>query len=406
MHTPLQTEWLEIARNQAEERYRSLPLPTAKDEAFRFTPIADLDSNGGETGGAVGLELSTLDPEEAALLLLNGEEASLQGSAPGLVFTDLLKAVTLGIDHVRARLRDSAAVFAGDKFAQLSSARWRNGAFLHVPAGVKVAKPLRAATAVTDSEEHSRFLIVLEEGAEATFVQESWSPEGDRLATELTEVRLGKNSKLHWVQVQRYGSGTKAMVRQHVELGEGSDLKITPIHLGAGKIQVRQEIVLSGEGSQVEVEGAARGSGNQHFDFWMDIDHAASRTKSQTNFWFVMGDASRSIFNGLIHIRKHAQDCEAGQRAKSLLLGTKATVHAIPKLIIQTDAVKCAHGASVSSVNPEQVHYLQSRGISKPEAERMIVRGFTEPVLVRLPTEELQARAEAALDRKQGGLLQ
>jgi Fe-S cluster assembly protein SufD len=276
---------------------------------------------------------------------------------------------------------------------------------LHVPAGVKVAQPIRVASAVTSAEEHTRYLIVLEEGAEATFVQENWSPEGDRLATELTEVRLGKNAKLHWVQLQRYGSATKAMVRQRVDLAEGADLRITPVHLGAGKIQVRQEIVL-GEASNLEVEGAARGSGTQHFDFWTDVDHAAPKAKSQTNFWFVMGDASRAVFNGLIQIRKNAFDTDAGQKAKSLLLGTKATVHAIPKLIIQTDAVKCTHGASVSSVNPEQVHYLQSRGISRPEAERMIVRGFTEPVLVRLPTEELQARAEAALDRKQGGLLQ
>ena len=403
----MQTDWLEIARNQAEERYRSLPMPSTKDEAFRFTPVADLEERDltvAEEKPAA--ELTTLDPEEAALLSLHGEEASLQGKASGAVFTDLLKAVILGVDHVRTRLQTSAQLFANDKFAQLTNARWRNGAFLHVPAGVRIVQPLRAASAVTGAEEHTRNLIVLEESAEATFVQEVWSPEGDRLATDFTEVRLGKNARLHWVQVQRYGSGTKAMVRQHVELAEGADLKVTPVHLGAGKIQVRSETCLLGERSNFEMEGAARGSGTQHFDFWLDVDHVAPKSNSQVNFWFVMGDASRSIFNGMIQIRKNAPDVSASQKAKSLLIGTKATVHMIPKLIIQTDAVKCAHGASISSVNPEQVHYLQSRGISKPEAERMIVRGFTEPVLVRLPTEELQARAEAALDRKQGGLLQ
>jgi len=398
-------EWLEIARNHAEERYRSLPMPTMKDEAFRFTPMSDWEGPAAlEPDAAVASELSSLEGEEAALLSLHGEEATFAGSAAGFVFTDLFKAVLLGVDQVRTRLGDH--LFPQDKFAQLTSARWRNGAYLHVPAGVKLTLPVRAASVMNSAEEHSRHLIVLEEGAEATFVHEAWSPEGDRLATELTEVRLGKNAKLHWVQLQRYGSGTKAMVRQRIELGENAELKLTPVHLGGGKIQVRQDIILNGEGANLEVEGAARGSGTQHFDFWMDVDHAAPKAKSNTNFWFVMGDASRAIFNGLIHIRKHAFDSDAGQRAKSLLLGTKATVHAIPKLIIQTDAVKCTHGASVSSVNPEQVHYLQSRGISKPEAERMIVRGFTEPVLVRLPTEELQARAEAALDRKQGGLLQ
>jgi Fe-S cluster assembly protein SufD len=121
---------------------------------------------------------------------------------------------------------------------------------------------------------------------------------------------------------------------------------------------------------------------------------------------FVMGDSSRAVFNGLIQVRKGTNDCNSNQRSKSLLLGGKATVHAIPKLIIQTDAVKCSHGASVSSVNPEQIHYLQSRGISRSEAESMIIRGFTEPVLERLPTEGLAARAEAALDQKRGAWLQ
>ena len=403
----MENNWLEIARNQAEERFRSLPLPTMKDEAFRFTPVADWENApaaSAEEEIALPSELITLDPEEAALLTLRGEEGSVQGNAHGATFTDLLRATVLHLDHVRSRLKEG--VFAQDKFAQLNSARWRNGAFLHVPAGVRVQQPFRSATAVTSAEDHSRFLIVLEDGAEATYVQELWGLEGERSFTELTEVKLGKNAKLHWVQIQRLGSGTKAMVRQRIELADGAELKVTPLHLGGGKMQVRMENLLSGVESSIEVEGAARGSGTQHLDLWLDMDHLAPKSKSQVNFWFVMGDASRAVFNGLIQIRKNAFDVVAGQKAKSLLLGTKATVHAIPKLIIQTDAVQCAHGASVSSVNPEQVHYLQSRGISKPEAERMIVRGFTEPVLVRLPTEEMQARAEAALDKKQGGFLQ
>ena len=394
------TTWLESNRRAAEERYRALPLPTAKDEAFRFTPITDFENRDLTVADeAPSAELTTRDAEEGALLVLDGANARLEGEVSGFEFTDLRAAAA------RATLPLGES-FASDKFAQLSAARWETGAYLHVPAGVKVKAALRFAQILRGAEAHTRHVITLEDGAEATLVQECWSGEGERLATELTEVRLGRGAKLHWVQLQRYGAGTKVMVRQHLELGADSDLKITPVHLGAGKIQVRQQACLAGERANFEVEGAARGSGTQHFDFWLDVDHAANQSTSQVNFWFVMGDASRAVFNGMIQIRPFALECEAGQKAKSLLLGTKSTVHAIPKLIIQTDAVKCAHGASVSSVNPEQVHYLQSRGISRPEAERMIVRGFTGPVLVRLPTEELRARAEAALDRKQGGLLQ
>jgi Fe-S cluster assembly protein SufD len=403
-------DWLAIARNQAEERYRSIPEPGKKDENFRFTPVGELTALPPSVSGAAAANselpasLITLDgEEESALLTLAGEEATTLGSARGLVFTDLERATIMAIDHVRSRLKEIP--FAQDKFAQLTAARWKNGAFLHVPAGVKHDLPVRFVMAGA-GESHFRNLLVLEAGAEATLVQECWSDDEAALITELTEIKLEAGAKLHWVILQRYGSATNAVVRQRLDLAEGAELRVTPIHLGAAKIQVRQEVVLQGATSQIELEGAARGARDQHFDFWTDVDHAGDRSQSQVNYSFVMGDSSRAVFNGLIQIRPRTLDCAAGQKAKSLLIGPKATVHAIPKLIIQTDAVKCSHGASVSSVNPEQVHYLQSRGIPKAEAERMIVRGFTEAVFERLPGEALHARASAELDRKSGERLQ
>lgn len=396
--------WLDIARNQAEERYRSLPAPTPKDENFRFTNL-DFPQGSVITGAAaIPVDLSSLDEEEQALLTISGEEAEIKGEAPGVLFTDLMRAAVLGSESMRTRLGDGK-LFPQDKFAQLTAARWKNGAFLHVPAGVKCEKPLRVAAVASGAEDQSRNLIILEEGAEAIFIQESYSEEGDRLAGELTEVRLGKNAKLHWVILQRLGAGTRALIRQRIDLAPGAELKVTPMHFGGSLVQVRQEAHLDEE-SSLELLGAARGDGNQHFDFWLDVDHFGSKSMSQMEMGFVMGDSSRAVFNGLIQVRKGTVECNSNQKSKSLLLGGKATVHAIPKLIIQTDAVKCSHGASVSSVNPEQVHYLQSRGISRAEAESMIIRGFTEPVLDRLPTEGLAARAEAALDQKRGAWLQ
>jgi Fe-S cluster assembly protein SufD len=392
------SDWLDIARNQAEERFRSLPLPTAKDENYRFSPVA-LPGEAAASAAGLPSDLAALDEEEAALLLLQGEEATFRGSLAGAVFTDLDRAVLLGLDMVRSRL--SHELFPQDKFAQLTASRWKNGAFLHVPAGVKLRQPVRAAYFAAEGEEHFRNLISLEDGSEAVFVQEWASAEGDRFASELTEIRPGRGAKLHWVVLQRFEASTRSYMRQKVELAEGAELKITPLHLGGGVVQLRQEVEL-GQEARLETLGAARGNGSQQFDFWLDVDHQGSRSRSEMEVFFVMGGQSKGVFNGLIHIRKDAADCEASQKSKSLLLGAKATVHAMPKLIIQTDAVKCSHGASVSTVNPEQLHYLQSRGISRLEAERMIVRGFTEPALERLPLESLRGRTEATLDKMEG----
>lgn len=401
------SDWLHIARNQAEERGTSLPLPSGKDENFRFTPMQDWKI--GVSGLVASLDLpkefSALDEEEAALLKVDGEDGESFGEVPGALFTDLLRAVVLGSESVRSRLRDGI-VFRDDKFAQLAAARWKNGAFFHVPAGVKISKPVRVAWVPNEAEAYTRNLIVLEEGAEAVLVQESWTGEQEQFLTELTEVKLGKNAKLHWVILQRFGRASQVMVRQKVELAEGASLKLTPLHLGARKLQVRQHVEFQGPESNFETVAAARGDHDQHYDFWLDMDHAASRTESQMEYSFVMADRARAVFNGLIQVKKEALHCVAAQKAKSLLLSTKASVHAIPKLIIQTDEVKCNHGASVSSVNPEQLHYLQSRGIPRAEAERMIVRGFTESVVARFPTEALHDRAESLLDEKQGGVLQ
>lgn len=395
-------EWLEIARNQAEERFRSLPFPSNKDENFRFTPVAYQESPDG-TGatGELPPSIAALDPEEAAVLVLDGEDARAAGATQGVLFTDVLRAATLGSEPVRARLKE-VDFFRDDKFAQLTSARWKNGAFLHVPAGVKLAKPVRFVSTARGPDEHSRNILCLEEGAVATVIQECWSDEKDRFVGELTEVRLGKNARLHWVVLQAYGEGTSAVVRQRLELADGAVLTHTPLHLGGRLVQVRQETHLAGETSSIETQAAARGHGAQHFDFWLDARHEAAKSRSKMDYWFVMAGKARGVFNGLIEVKHGAGDCESSQRSKSLLLG-HATVHSIPKLIIKTDAVKAAHGASVSSVSGEQLHYLQSRGIPRMEAERMIVRGFTEGVVERLPTESLRGRADALLDRKQGG---
>jgi len=402
-------DWLNIARNQAEERFRSLPFPSGKDENFRFTNLEYRDANDTKAAGGASLaptplplEITALDCDESALLLLNGEDAVYSGTSAGLLFTDILRAATLGSESIRSRLKDSE-LFRDDKFAQLSSARWKNGAFLHVPAGVRQAKAIRFVTNAQAGEDHFRHLIVLEEGAEAVIIQESWSDEAERFLGELTEVRLGRNSRLHWVVLQHLGANTSATIRQRLELQEGAELRYTPLHVGGKVVQTRQETHLA-KSSFLDTQGAARGDGHQHFDFWIDVKHEGTRSRSDMDYWYVMAGNSKGVFNAQVEVKKNALECESSQRSKTLLLGS-GSVHSIPKLIIKTDAVKAAHGASVSSVNFEQLHYLQSRGIPRTEAEKMITRGFTEVVVDRFPHAGLQARAEALLDKKQGAEL-
>lgn len=402
------SDWLEISRNQAEERFRALPLPSAKDENFRNTAVSEfkfgLEPKAIDDFGPP-VELTQKQADEMALLSFEGERARIEGQVPGVLFDELDKLVLGNVDVVKHALRDSHA-FREDKFAQLTAARWTNGAFLHVPAGVKVAQPIRISLSLSQTENHHRHVIMLEAGAEATVFLEAWSGEKEIFLGELLEIRLAKEAKLHLVTLQNLGAATQAMLRQNAEVKEDAELRVTALHFGGRRSQLRQQVEMSGAGAIFHNEAASYGIRDQHFDFWLDTHHRAPNTTSEMNYWFVMNERARAVFNGMIRIDRNCPEVTANQKSKSLLIGGKATVNSNPKLIIQTDAVKCAHGASISSVNPEQVHYLRSRGITRAEAERMIIRGFAEHVLDRIPGESFHQRASAALDRKEGGLLQ
>ncbi len=379
---------LQKSRENAERSFRALPSPASNEEAYRFGGMTDWEASlsaASTTSAAPSVEL-----EEGSLLVLFNGEAKLLGEQDGFILRSLAKADSF-----------SEQAFPQDKFAQLAAARWQNGAELKIAAGKKVAAPIRIFCQSSGNESHWRHHISLGEGAEATLVIELAGDDSSRLSAELLELELAAGAKLHWSILQRNGKGTTAFHRHKVKLGKSSELKLCSVQLGGAKSQLRMDFDLA-EKANLEAQGACRGDGAQHFDFWVDVVHSGPRSISTMNFWYVMAEKARSVFNGLVQVKKGANDCEATQKAKSLLLGNGATVHAIPKLIIQTDAVKCGHGASVSSVNPEQLHYLQSRGIPREEAERMIVRGFTEPVLAQLPTPALYQRAEALLELKKG----
>ena len=361
-------------RATAEKNFQALPFPTGKDENFRFISLQEIVSS----GTLPSLEFSsTPEEKEAGVLQIVGKEAKSLKVHPCL--SDLL-----------SRQPVLGSIFPEDKFAQHTEAQWSNGVCLQVPRGEKIILPLRAALFAGRENEHFRHFLHLAEGAEATFVQEVWGRSGEKSLGELTELVLEEGAKLHWIQVQALEGSTQAIFRQKITLKKNAELKITSVHLGAGTSQLRQEIFV-GENAQLDCVSAAKGKGQQAMDFWLDVTHAGSNSKSQVNYVFVMRDSAKGIFNGIVRIPPTSLHCDASQKCKSLLMG-KATVHAIPKLIIQTDQVKCSHGASVASVSPEQVHYLGSRGIPPAEAEAMIIEGFTAPALDRFPSDAARER--------------
>jgi Fe-S cluster assembly protein SufD len=190
---------------------------------------------------------------------------------------------------------------------------------------------------------------------------------------------------------------TRAATRIRVRLERDATVRLIVIQEGAAASHLEIEGVCAGDGSNFEIRGLQNTRGKQRHSIQASVRHEGSHTKSDMKVWCIGRDQGHSIFNGMIDIKPGARDIEAYQRNKNLMLSDKATMDTFPKLFIANDEVKAAHGASVSSLDTEQLTYLQSRGISRPDAENMVIRGFVHQVAEGVRDPQLRARLEKKL---------
>jgi Fe-S cluster assembly protein SufD len=296
-----------------------------------------------------------------------------------------------------------------DFFATLCAARAHDGVVISVPDGVQIESPIRVVQQLRSGDDtyYSRLFVELGKGAKATIIQDISSDDATSaiqakqpFMAVLNQVHVNAGARLEFIQCQTLNHRASLMVRQRFDLGESAELKVLPVFVGGARTQCRSEIMLNEAGAQCEVQGAVRGDGKQIFDFWAAVHHPAPQTQSRLDYWTVMADSGRAVFNGNVVIPPTGHGVVAKQSNKNMLLSHQAEIHSSPKLEISCDDVQCAHGASVSSVSEDQLIYLQSRGLTRAEAEEMVIGGFTAPVLEQIPHVALKERVEALLRRK------
>ncbi|MEW6054992.1 MAG: Fe-S cluster assembly protein SufD [Bdellovibrionota bacterium] len=403
-------------RAESEDELMRLSLPTRKDEDYRYLPLKGFDVHR-KTLVAQGepkpipAEYSFLGKEEIGVLayrsssdLIDRRLAS-NSALEGVVFEDLKTAAESHGQLVKAHL-GNPAIFSNDLFARLATARWQNGIVLYVPKGVRLELPVRGLHWF-DAESQAfyhRTLVIASEGSEVTYVDEftgSAFAEGQSsgLAVGLVEIVAEANSRVTYVQAQNWDESVEHFCRVAFHIHSQAELKHVMISVGGSKGQVRCESSCLGRGAQARFIAATRASSDQNFNFWVVDRHLAAETTSMLDYWTVAEDQAQVTFNGNVIIPKEAVQTDAYQKNRNLVLSAGAVVNTLPKLEIATDQVKCSHGAVVSSVSQDQLYYLQSRGLSREQAQAMIVDGFTQPVLQELPTEELRVKFGALLAR-------
>ena len=408
-------------RQRAKTHFDALSWPTKEDEAWRRTDLSGLDldrfvlapSAQARLPGVPGAFTDFVGGEDA--LVLWGPEGVHRRigkdlESKGVIFQDLAEALREKPDRVEPSL-GTCLPSENSKFTALSGAFWNRGLFVFVPKGVDAGVVVRGGYASTLADGHAavtRTLIVAEAGARLTFLEDyaSTGPagEGEALSVAGVEIVAGENADVTYVNFQRHGRSVNHFLLQNARLAR--DARLTTLTAGLGGHLSRSDFgsQLLAPGATANLYGLVFGDGDQRFTHHTRQEHQAPRTSSDLLFKSALMDRARSIYTGMIRIEKAAAKSEAYQASKNILLSRNARANAIPMLEILTDDVKCGHGAAVGGLDDDQRFYLMSRGLDPREAERAMVEGFFEDVLLRVPVPALHERLRAMIDKKLAGV--
>ena len=416
--------WVLEARLRAWEIYEATPMPTARDEEWRRTSIRALKLDQVLPFGAGTMPKATLaalpsdvraglsEEGRAGLLVQHNsgmvfhmisEEATKQG----VIFTGLDEAVREHPELVQKYFMSEAVTPDHDKFSALHGAFWSGGTFLYVPRGVTIETPFQTRV-FADADAPGIFahtLMVVEESAHAVLIDEFISPtaeSGQGFSCGSVELHAGKNAHVRYFSVQDWGRHVWHFNTQRLIADRDSTTNSLTILLGSKLTKTNVESSLRGEGSTSEMLGIYFGDGKQHFDQHTMQDHVKPNTTSDLLFKGALRDRARQVFSGMIKVEPGAQKTNAYQANRNLLLSDKARVDSMPKLEIGANDVRCTHGATMGQVEPEYLFYLRSRGLNREEAERMIVEGFLDEIVRRIPLEEVRDRLSDAIQAKMG----
>jgi Fe-S cluster assembly protein SufD len=310
-------------------------------------------------------------------------------ASKGVVLMSLHEAVEQKPDLVKEYLATKAVPPEEGKFAALNAALWNDGIFLYVPRGVKLDNPVRVTRWFSESgvAYFSRTLIVAETASQVSYVDEVLSDDFDAqtLTSSAVEVFAQDGAQVQYVAVQRLGRGAFYQSVQRTLAQRDATLDTLNVALGGTTTRVDLNARLLGAGSNSDMLGLYFGDEDQHFDFNTSQDHVAPNAGSDLLYKGALDGSSRAVFRGIIRVHKGAQRTDAYQTNRNLLLSPHARADSLPNLEIEADDVKCSHGATVGELDGEAKFYLMSRGLSRTQAERLVVLGFLGEVLSRLP---------------------
>jgi Fe-S cluster assembly protein SufD len=383
------------ARLDLQERYDSIPMPSTADEHWRFTDLKGFDPESFSANSAPEIVAAPtmLDVDAAGLAVVSEAGIEIQRAPEGITFEPLS-------DHERL----GTLVEADDKFAAHNAAMWKHGLLVVVPRGVVLEQPLyvRITNSVARGSLFWRLLVVAEAESRFTLIEEHASTSADLEAYSNAAVELfvEQAAKVEYVSLQNLSRETWLFASHRARVERDAELDWVAGGFGSKKGKVWIENDLSGQGATSRVTGAYFADGVQHLDYDTYQLHSAPNTTSDFAFKGALRDRATTVWRGMIHVEPEAQRTNAYQENRNLMLSPTTHAVPIPGLEILANDVRCTHGATVGQVDRDQLFYLMARGLSRPEAERLIVRGFFTDVLDRIELDPVREALEQMLESR------
>lgn len=417
-------DWMLEKRYEGWYQYQELEPP-----AWRRTDMSKLDWSGlipFAPPQAPVRGLAALPPKLHQALAIYGQRAGLlvqRDSAPiyldladdlraqGVIWTGMDTALREYPELVRRHFMQEAVSVSSDKYTALHAAFWAGGTFLYVPPGLRVELPF-VSVLWQEMPELAVFphtLLVVDEGSDVILVSEllSMGCEAcpDTYHGGVSELYVGANARVRFIGAQDLGRHVYDLRRQTALLGKDSYIDWLSVTLGGRLSRSSQHTVLREPGAEARVTGLYLPDGRQHMAMDTLQDHVAPNCQSDLLYQGALLGASRSVYEGTIRAWPGAQKTNAYQSNRNLLLSKRARADSLPQLEIEANDLRCTHGATVSQVDEEHVFYLMSRGIPRLDAVRLIVEGFFQPSLDRMPEalEGLRDRLTGAIAAKLRG---
>ena len=410
-------------RTEAWEIFESLPYPTLKDEPWRRTDIRNLNGKVRLPEIDEYLDLTPI-PDHLSHSLVSDQTAGQIQLLPGgtitninpdlaqkgVVFCDFTTAARLYPKELTKSLGKIVKPEEG-KFAALTAALGTNGVFVYVPKGIQIEQPLHSIMwAPGDGLAHFSHLVIwLEESSSLTYVHENASP--NRLTSDkqnqlfhggLVEIYVGPSANLRFVELQSLGDNVWNITHERAKVDRDGNLDWIFGAMGSRMTKNFSDLDLVGVGANGRMSGFYFTDDHQHLDHDTQQNHLAAHTNSDLLFKGALKGSSRSVWQGMIYVSPEAQQTDGYQSNRNLILSSDARADSIPGLEILADDVRCTHGATVGKIDPELVFYLRSRGISSDDAERLVVDGFFEPIMQRIPFEGVRNRFKQAIETRMG----